>query len=80
MRTKAADPTMAKPPQVESAAAVRIRDLVPLAIDRLEQALMDNEESVLLAKLCTPEELQEIRQRILEYQQAKKERSDLHAV
>ncbi|MCH8820477.1 MAG: hypothetical protein IIB03_09200 [Acidobacteria bacterium] len=66
MRTKAADPTMAKPSQVKRTAAERIRDLVPLALDRLERALSDDEESVLVAELFTPEELQDARRRIFE--------------
>ena len=44
----------------------RIRDLVPLALDRLERALSDDEESVLVAELFTPEELQDARRRIFE--------------
>jgi len=71
---------MANTPQVKPTAERRIRDLVPLAIDRLEQALRDDEETELLAEFFTPEELEEIRQRILEHKQAKKQRSKLHAV
>ena len=57
---------MAKPSQVKRTAAERIRDLVPLALDRLERALSDDEESVLVAELFTPEELQDARRRIFE--------------
>ena len=42
MRTKAADPTMAKPSQVKRTAAERLQELEHLAIDILEKIVKDD--------------------------------------
>ena len=66
---------------VALAAAKDILDRAGLkAIDKLEITTKSSEDAILLAEIFSPQELKDIRRRILDHVQAKEKRSKLHAV